>query len=276
MYQKTIKLFLLDGEANQRIIAELTNWNGIAYKIPKTKLKECKSRNDLQFTGVYLLFGENDGNPAVYIGEAECIYDRLVQHLNDDKDFWNVAITFVRKDNSLNKAHVKYLENVLYNIAKSTKRYEVMNNSIPTKSTLTEPEEAEMAEMIDDIKMITNVLGYKVFEDMISDKLNEKDYLYFKTKSFSAKAIMTEEGFVVLKGSSVSNSIAPTLAEGTKKLRKKLIEDGIIDDEKHILTQNYLFTSSSAGLATIYGTRISGPQNWKYKNGTTLKEKMEK
>ena len=34
------------------------------------------------------------GKPAVYIGEAECVRDRLKSQL--DKDFWNQLVFFVR------------------------------------------------------------------------------------------------------------------------------------------------------------------------------------
>lgn len=39
---KTLKLFLMDGEPNGRIKCSLANWTGIAYKIPRTALPQCK------------------------------------------------------------------------------------------------------------------------------------------------------------------------------------------------------------------------------------------
>ena len=41
----------------------------------------------------------------------------LNQHLTQ-KDFWHETIVFVSKDENLNKAHIKYLENRLHEIAK--------------------------------------------------------------------------------------------------------------------------------------------------------------
>ena len=163
MYQKTIKLFLQDGDPNERIICELSNWDGIAYKIPKAMLKESKGLKYISNTGVYLFFGEKEEIPYAYVGESENLYDRLIQHLNDDKDFWTECVAFTRKDNSLNKAHIKYIENILYKEAKKAARYEVDNGLTPTQSSLSEYEEAEMKEIIDNIKMLTNSLGYKVF-----------------------------------------------------------------------------------------------------------------
>ena len=34
-FGKVIKLFLLDGSPNKRWICELSNWTGVAYKIPR-------------------------------------------------------------------------------------------------------------------------------------------------------------------------------------------------------------------------------------------------
>ena len=39
-FGKVIKLFLVDGTPNGRWICELSNWTGIAYKIPRSKIKE--------------------------------------------------------------------------------------------------------------------------------------------------------------------------------------------------------------------------------------------
>lgn len=46
---------------------------------------DVKLPHDLREPGVYFLFCKNEEkeNDAVYIGEAENIYDRLVQHIRD-------------------------------------------------------------------------------------------------------------------------------------------------------------------------------------------------
>ena len=165
IFGKTIKIFLIDGDPNGRMSCELSNWTGKAYKIPRIKIKECTDRDDLTSTGVYLLFGKDEqGKDQVYIGEAESILKRLNQHLTQ-KDFWNETIVFISKDENLNKAHIKYLENRLHEIAKKANRYTVENSSTPTQSSISESDRAEMEEFIDNIKMLVNTLGHKVFEE---------------------------------------------------------------------------------------------------------------
>lgn len=153
-FGKTIKLFLIDGDPNGRMTCELSNWTGKAYKIPRIKIKDCSDRSDLSNPGIYLLFGKNEsGKELVYIGEAEVVLKRLNQHLTQ-KDFWNEAIVFISKDENLNKAHIKYLENGLYEIAKSVNRYQIDNSTIPTQSSIAESDRAEMEEFIENIKIL--------------------------------------------------------------------------------------------------------------------------
>ncbi|QGG47420.1 GIY-YIG nuclease family protein [Heliorestis convoluta] len=61
-------------------------------------------------SGVYLLFGKDEAidKEAVYIGESENILVRLKQHLK--KDFWNESLIIISKDDNLNKAYIRYLE----------------------------------------------------------------------------------------------------------------------------------------------------------------------
>ena len=136
-----------------------------AYKIPRVRIKDSTDRYDLSSTGVYLLFGkDDDGKDQVYIGEAESVLKRLNQQLTL-KDFWNEAIVFISKDENLNKAHIKYLENRLHEIAKNANRYKINNSVIPTQSSISESDRAEMEEFIEYIKMLVNTLGHKVFDE---------------------------------------------------------------------------------------------------------------
>lgn len=83
IYGKTIELFLVNGTADSLITAELSNWNGKAIKIPRIEVAAC-DRDDITQVGVYFLFcKEDDGSDSVYIGEAENVKERLIQHLRD-------------------------------------------------------------------------------------------------------------------------------------------------------------------------------------------------
>lgn len=164
-FSKTIQMYIFDGNPNGRIMCELSNWNGRIYKISRNELSEFAKRNDSENTGVYFLFGKDESNfDTVYVGEAEKMFTRLKQHLKED--YWNDCIAIISKDNLLNKAHVKYLENKFYNIAQDTGRANVLNSTIPTCSSISEYDEAMLVEFISNTKLLVNTLGYKTFDSI--------------------------------------------------------------------------------------------------------------
>lgn len=132
-YGKSIELFLVNGTADSLTIAELSNWNGKAIRIPRIEVASCR-RSDITQAGVYFLFcrDEIDDSDSVYIGEAENVKERLLQHIRDyqtekEKYYWNTAIAFIGRD--LNKAHIRYLENRLVEIARECNRYTVLTKN---------------------------------------------------------------------------------------------------------------------------------------------------
>src|SRR5690606_9454729 len=229
-FGKTIKIFLIDGDPNGRMSCELSNWSGKGYKIPRIKIKDCTDREDLTSTGVYLLFGKDeDGKDKVYIGEAESILKRLNQQLTQ-KEFWNEAIVFISKDENLNKAHIKYLENRLHEIAILTNRYKVDNSIVPTQSSISESDKAEMEEFIENVKMLVNTLGHKVFEEKRKFKSKQKQATFFikAARGADGQGEPTSDGFVVLKGSKAAVSIVNSMTSNFISLRQKLIDENVL------------------------------------------------
>lgn len=275
-FGKTIKIFLIDGEPNGRMSCELSNWSGKAYKIPRIKIKECSDREDLTSTGVYLLFGKDDtGKDQVYIGEAESILKRLNQQLTQ-KDFWNEAIIFISKDENLNKAHIKYLENRLHEIAKSANRYTVDNSVIPTQSSISESDRAEMEEFIEYIKMLVNTLGHKVFDEKREFKPKQKQELFLIKAARGAEGLgePTSDGFVVFKNSKAASTIVNSMSPNYVTYREKLISEGVLVDKGDYFefSDDYIFSSPSTAAVMVMGRNANGLMEWKNKDGKTLKE----
>jgi hypothetical protein len=275
-FGKTIKIFLIDGEPNGRMSCELSNWTGKAYKIPRIKIKECSDRDDLISTGVYLLCGKDEeGKDLVYIGEAESILKRLNQHLTQ-KDFWNEAIIFISKDENLNKAHIKYLENRLHDIAKTANRYKIENSITPTQSSISEPDRAEMEEFIENIKMLVNTLGHKVFDEKREYKAKQKQNTFYinAARGANAQGEPTSDGFVVLKGSKAANSTVTSITPNFVAHRQRLIDDKILlqDVDCMIFPEDYIFSSPSTAASIVLGRNANGLTEWKLKDGKTLKE----
>ena len=163
-YGKSIELFLANGTADSLIIAELSNWNGKAIKIPRIEVADCK-RDDINGAGVYFLFcKEEDDTDFVYIGESETVQDRLIQHIRDynaekEKFYWTTAVIFLGRD--LNKALIRYLEDRFVQIARECKRYNVLTKNTYSRTVIKEAHIAAMEEFIDNVRVLINALGYK-------------------------------------------------------------------------------------------------------------------
>lgn len=274
-FSKTIQMFIFDGNPNGRIMCELSNWNGRVYKISRNEISEFSQRDDSENTGVYFLFGKNEeNNDTVYIGEAERMFSRLKQHLKDSK-YWNDCIAVISKDNLLNKAHAKYLENKFYLLAKNAGRSIVINSTVPTCSSISEYDEAMLEEFISNAKLLVNTLGYKVFdtiEDTAVKHDNEQPYFFIKAaKGADAKGLIVSDGFAVMKGSSVASSTTPSMKRSLIKLRASLIEKGIIGQDFK-LTRDYIFTSPSLAASVVMGRNANGRTEWKNEEHKTIKD----
>lgn len=276
-YGKSIELFLVNGSADSLITAELSNWNGKAIKIPRIEIQAC-TRDDICQAGVYFLFcNEDDGAKSVYIGEAENVKERLVQHMRDysaekEKYYWNTAVIFIGRD--LNKALIRYLENRFVEIARDSKRYTVLTKNTYRNTVMKESQIASMEEFVDNVKVLINALGYKVLDPVLQVNsaipVADSETLYISSSNITAVGKVTAEGFVVLKGAVISKIAAKSLSPGMAKLRNRLLAEGKTQD--FITTEDILFSSASAAATFVCGCMSSGPRTWKTKDGIALKD----
>lgn len=271
---RTIKMFLMDGQPNGRLQCELSNWTGKVCRIPTKLVKESESWSDLDRTGVYILLGrDNDDRGIAYIGETDNLRSRLKQHMSK-KDFWNEAIFIISKDDNLNRAHVKYLEKRLYDIARETGRYTLDNSLKPGGANICESDQAEMEEFIEKLKILVNALGSKIFESIrthATSKAEEAENTFYIEAVRGAYGMgqRTSEGFVVLKGSVITDSVTKSYAASFLNLRNRLVDEGTI--ENLIFTKDCLFSSPSTAAAIVMGRNANGLTEWRLKDGRILK-----
>jgi hypothetical protein len=227
-----------------------------------------------------LLFGwdvEKPEDKVVYIGEADNIYTRLVQHARDEtKSFWTEAIAFSSRDDNLTKGHIKYLEFKMIKSAKQNNTYRISNKNEATESLLPEMAISDMETYFDNMKVVLPLLGHNLLS-LPSENLKRHKMKYYKLETGQVKATgyQTNNGFVVLKGSQNSEGISPSLSEGYKNLRSNLVEKHIISEKGLIFVHDYEFSSPSAAAAVIVGYPINGRTCWKDAKGRTLKENEE-
>lgn len=277
MASATIKIFLAHGDPKRLRTAELSNWTGKAVAGPRSEFDSVIAREESPNSGIYFLTGNDpeSGRPAVYVGEAESIKDRVKSHL--DKDFWNHIVFFISKDENLTKAHIRYLEGRLIGQAKQAGRAVVMNSQ-GSGSKLPESDREDMEIFLEKMHQLLPVLGVEVLVPMAGppESTSEKELLSCEIKGLKASAYLTPNGIVVLRGSQAvlterdSSHKYPWILS----LRNKLKEDGSLNAECDFLVFNkdVEFPSPSAAAAVVHGGTANGLTAWKNKLGKSLKE----
>ena len=282
MTSATIKLFLPSGDAKGLRTAEVSNWSGKALAAPRTELTQLLEREECTGAGVYVLIGTDpaSGAPHAYIGEAESVRERLRQHRS--KEFWVSAIVFVSKDETLTKAHVRYLESRLLSEARAAGRVTLEQN-VAGGARLTESDRDDMEVFLARVRQLLPILGSDLLSPIarIAPRSDDAGTLLLRSKGALARGQRTQDGFVVYEGSTAVIELKPS-AEGQSwtpvRMRERLIADGTLVEHEGFLrfTKNVEFTSPSTAAGVIVGGSANGLRLWKSSDGTSLKELEER
>jgi len=277
MRTATLKMFLVFGDPKRLRIVELSNWTGKGVSGPRSEFEKVLEREESLNSGVYFLTGiDPDTNKStIYIGEAECVRDRIKSHLS--KDFWNNITFFITKDENLTKAHIRYIEGRLIELAKSANRSVVINNQ-SSGAKLPESDREDMEVFLEKMQQVLPVLGIEAFVQTTSKPASEaeKEMLTCKIKNVIAFGYLTPNGIVVLaKSEAVLDE-----RESAKKWpsvmvqRNRLIEEGglVQNVDKYVFVKDTEFSSPSSAAAVIHGGSANGLTAWVNANGKSLKD----
>jgi hypothetical protein len=246
---KKLTVYMIDGTAYGPRISEIGNWVGKAIYSPRASINKIITRSEFDNPGVYFLKGDPTDEAfgeKIYIGEAENIKTRIKQHLSDSNKDFKELIFFVSKDELLTKTQIKYLESRIVQLALEAKTAQIDNGNIPCLPTLHEADISDMEYFLEQIQLILPIMG---FNFLISTTLNTKklsenestieirETYFIKTKSFNAKMIETDQGYIVIKGSEAKKTLSNSCTETYKNMRRKLIETKILieKEDKYIL-----------------------------------------
>lgn len=281
---QSLELYFINGKPDGMLTAEVFNWTGHVLVTPRTQIPEALRRREAQYTGVYLLFGEQDGSDLAYIGEGEDMSERIKQH-EARKDWWTKVILVTSQANTLNKAHIKYLEARLIEEAKNIGRIALENGNTPARPSLKEAERANMEGFLDYLLMVLPAIGVNAFKQNKRPKLTKGDVreaaspvfeLVTKKNGLHARAIMEDGDFVVLEGSLARSQWSNNSAQSSYAgLYAELVKSGVlsISGETLRFTQNFAFASPSAAGAVVNGRPTNGTLEWKVEgSGKTYKE----
>lgn len=285
---RTLELYFIDGLPDGMLTAEMFNWTGHILMTPRTKIAAALKRKESHHAGVYLIIGEKEGVPLIYIGMAEDVSERIRNH-DSKKDWWHTAVVITSTANILNKAHVQYLEARLIEEATSVASTELENNIRPARPRLSESALTNMEAFLENVFIILPALRIDAFlrrtrpllplvinSEVISD-VPVFD-LYAPKHGLRATAKLVNGEFIVLSGSGARLAWEGSNPEHSySRLHTELVHMGILQvaGTQRTFTENYAFKSPSAAAAVINGRPANGRTAWKVQGQPTTYEQWE-
>lgn len=271
---RLIQTYLPDGTLEGVRIIEISESNVKAFVIPRIKLNDIKVRPEISQPALYLLV--NSGDNQVYIGESENFFNRIKNH-DQSKGFWDIAIAIVSNTNSLEKSDVKYLESLAVEKAQASAAMEVLNKTIPVRNNVHEFKIHTLQTILDDTALIAELLGFSLFATKETEVTN---VWYCSSKHGHARAEFRGGMFIVLAGSTIDKSTAPSWATSWPKSlaeREEIFAKYGKDLGDSIeLTENVSFKSPNHAGGFITGRNVNAWTAFKDADGKTMDEVMRK
>lgn len=272
---RSLELFFVDGRPDGMLTAEVFNWTGHVLRAPRTQLREALDRREAGHTGVYLLLGEVEGRTRLYVGEAEDMRERMRGHVSG-KDWWETVALVSTASDALHKAHVKYLESRLVEIARSVGAVDLDNSNTPTRSSLSEAATASMESFIETLMMVLPAIRIDAFLDKRrsveakapSSHASADPVFEFRVPrhGVAARATLRDGEMIVHAGSVVRNACVGDRKHNTHYfgLHDELVANGTIrmDGEAAVMTADFAFSSPSAAAAVVAGRSANGRTSW--------------
>lgn len=271
---RRIETFLPDGTLEGVRIIEISESEIKAFIIPRIKLNSVKDRPEIKQPALYLLFNSGDGQ--VYIGESENFFHRIKNH-DQSKDFWDTAVAIVSTTNRLEKSDVKYLESLAVERAKASAAMEVLNKTIPVRNNVHEFKVHSLQGILDDTALVAELLGFSVFA---TSKESKSDVWYCTAKLTDARAEFRGDKFVVLSGSVIDKTVAPSWANRWKQAMADRLDIftklGRDNGDTVELTENVSFKSPNHAGGFLTGRNVNAWITFKNNEGLTMDEVMRK
>ncbi|MDZ3830863.1 MAG: GIY-YIG nuclease family protein [Sphingopyxis sp.] len=285
---RSLELYYIDGRPDGMLTAELFNWTGHVLMAPRTQIADALVRTEASYAGVYLLIGEQEGEPRAYVGEGEDISSRIKSH-DVSKEWWTSAVLITAAANKLNKAHVRYLEARLIAEARAIGRVPLDNGTNPVPAILSEADIAKMEAFLENLLIVLPAVRVDMFirrtrppakPSSPSQALSPPDgssrvedaqgfILETKKHGLRATARLSDGEFIVEAGSRAREAWVGPVGHNYAQLHAELVRAGTlkIDSGYSIFTEDYVFKSPSAAAATVNGRPSNGQVEWRTENG---------
>jgi hypothetical protein len=276
----TIKLYLADGQVGGIRVVQKDNWSGVGIDCARKDLPRARSHEEFEGSGVYVLSDFDDasgGLPRIYVGESEDLGARLATHAKKEDFGCGRLVIFTSKDATINKAHAKYLESRLCEVALAAKRSVLRNKNSPKAPKLSDSDRDQAEVFLREMTLVLPVLGITAFESAPTTPTPPAGRFELLGGTASGEGVETSEGFKVFAGA-IANVLEKTsVSNATKQLRSDLTDNGalVAVDGGLKLTQDYVFSSPSSAASVLIASSVNGRVSWRLPDGRTLKDVQE-
>ena len=269
---RTIQIFLPTGDPAGIRIAEQTTSIIRLIEVPRSDIAEFVKMPEAKQVGLYFLVS-GDSKDELYIGQSGDVGSLLMQHYKDEKKDWERALVLVSLTNNLTQTHVLYLESLSIEKAKHCQRYELLNGNGGQKPHTPVPLKADCDEIHEIGSLLLATLGYPIFEPLTETSSTKTEQVFSCSRTgVDAKGIYTNEGMVVLKGSSAPMTTKRKTEQRFYDKRDQLLAKGVIAEQgsRFIFQRDYLFPTPSGASCFLLLGSSNGWVEWKTEQGVTL------
>jgi len=268
---RTIQIFLPNGDPSGIRIAEQTTSIIRLIEVPRSNMADFLKMPEAKQVGLYFLVS-GDSKDELYIGQSGDVGTRLMQHHKNEKKDWERALVLVSLTNNLTQTHVLYMESLSIEKARHCQRYELLNGNGGQKPHTPIPLKADCDEIHEIGSLLLATLGYPLFEQLTEQTASTKQVFVCNRSGVQASGIYTNEGMVVLKGSSAPMATERKTKQRFFDKRDKLLDKGIIAIEKDrfVFQRDYLFQTPSGASMFLLLATSNGWKDWKTEQGVTL------
>lgn len=285
MASKSLKIFVTGDSPRSLKKITLFNWSGFAFLGTRTHKKQLEQRQEISGTGLYFLFSDPmDGIVKMYIGETDNFLERIKNHISN-KEWWNHFIVFQAND-SLNKAHVRYLEQYFWSIAGKSPQIDLDNSTTAGGANLSEEDKADLEIFKENILYVLEALNLGYFQTGEPSNKSVGDGQIYETNTLSGrneKAYMdkVEDTYILKTGSHLCLKAKPSFENNHgsyySKWKQLTTSKQVtkIDDDVCKLNVDLEFTSPSVCAALVKARATNGLTAWKNsKTNKSLKKEL--
>lgn len=267
-----ITLDLLDNSTHGRWCAQMGNL--VAFKVPKALLK-----NDIPGAhglGLYFLFSDS----AMYVGSDQDVLKKI--QTGHSYAAWDDAILILSTNNSFTEKNTNYLWAELCKSALEGK-YKVINDYIPAQPILSSADRDNLDLVLQMIGTLLYTLGQDLFDAKVIVTPTPPpppsppvvDLFYIKKSGGADATGCWEDGSItVFTGSEIRHKPTADCNPSIRNKRNELMAAGIIKNFK--FTTDHHFKTPSGAAVIILGCSSDGWNEWRTKEGKTLRELKKK